>query len=402
MKWQVSFAAFSGLFFGLEAALWLLLTLRTEKVSSRTKRVIAVPLLLGVLFVPAIFSCPLRGFELTYSAFGIGSILRLVDLYWIIPRREGRQVYLSPDQLSVEAWAPLRRTKGRDGTAKSTAAEQEAEGRISASDKKSIWRLAVSVLVWYFATDVLGSWLMTFGAQEVVDLVAKYPAYFALWSLIAMAGVACVFNLYGRVSQLCYILFSLRTLHYDPDEWPLVMPHPYLATSISDFWSKRWHQIFRRTWVSFAYKPVLRSTQAFAKLYAHHIPSARHLIASMSSALASLSVFAVSGFMHEYIALVSFQREYYKPGRQMLFFVSHGLAVVFEAIVSQSFTLSFPGRKLLGWIWVMAFGYWTFPWFFQPYMRDQIWHILSHHPTVCKNFVHNLCKEGWIWCGKDM
>ena len=46
-------------------------------------------------------------------------------------------------------------------------------------------------------------------------------------------------------------LFSLVFFCQSPSQWPPLFDHPWLATSLSQFWSRRWHQLFREIYVSF-------------------------------------------------------------------------------------------------------------------------------------------------------
>ena len=47
-----------------------------------------------------------------------------------------------------------------------------------------------------------------------------------------------------------FALFSLVFLCHSPSQWPPLFDHPWLATSLSQFWSRRWHQLFKDIYVS--------------------------------------------------------------------------------------------------------------------------------------------------------
>ncbi|KAJ3482612.1 hypothetical protein NLI96_g6871 [Meripilus lineatus] len=52
--------------------------------------------------------------------------------------------------------------------------------------------------------------------------------------------------------QTCYALatlFGVAILLQSPSQWPPIMDNPFAADSLHDFWSKRWHQALRRTFV---------------------------------------------------------------------------------------------------------------------------------------------------------
>ena len=51
-------------------------------------------------------------------------------------------------------------------------------------------------------------------------------------------------------------LFSVIFLCHSPSQWPPLFDRPWLATSLSQFWSRRWHQLFTDTFVSFGGDPL--------------------------------------------------------------------------------------------------------------------------------------------------
>ena len=61
-------------------------------------------------------------------------------------------------------------------------------------------------------------------------------------SLVAWAGIYTFIQFCYDICTLLAILF----LGHDPEQWPPAFDAPWLATSISDFWGRRWHQFFRR------------------------------------------------------------------------------------------------------------------------------------------------------------
>ena len=48
-----------------------------------------------------------------------------------------------------------------------------------------------------------------------------------------------------------FALFSFIFLSHSPSQWPPLFDHPWLATSVSQFWSRRWHQLFNDLFLSF-------------------------------------------------------------------------------------------------------------------------------------------------------
>ena len=64
-------------------------------------------------------------------------------------------------------------------------------------------------------------------------------------SLVACAGIYTFIQLCYDICTLVAVLF----LRHDPEQWPPAFDAPWLATSISDFWGRRWHQFFRRLFI---------------------------------------------------------------------------------------------------------------------------------------------------------
>ncbi|KAK0183843.1 hypothetical protein F5146DRAFT_988778 [Armillaria mellea] len=46
-------------------------------------------------------------------------------------------------------------------------------------------------------------------------------------------------------------LIGVLVFHQDPTEWPPLFDDPWLSTSLSQFWARRWHQALKHTYVSF-------------------------------------------------------------------------------------------------------------------------------------------------------
>jgi len=67
-----------------------------------------------------------------------------------------------------------------------------------------------------------------------------------------------VFMFYASLSTayMLITLFSLIFLYHSPSQWPPLFDRPWLSTSLSQFWSRRWHQLFREIFVSFGGNPL--------------------------------------------------------------------------------------------------------------------------------------------------
>lgn len=132
--------------------------------------------------------------------------------------------------------------------------------------------------------------------------------------------------------------------------------------------SKRWHQVFRTAWLALPFRPV--------RTLASKITSK-----TVALALASISVFFVSGLMHEYLALCAMGWKPYWArfiGDECLFFTLHGVLVVFEKMVRASVPSSWrhsPLSRIVGHAWVVGVIYVTFPWFVNAFGYFNLWHV---------------------------
>lgn len=147
----------------------------------------------------------------------------------------------------------------------------------------------------------------------LVGFLTVWMAYFAMqWSHLLLA-------------ILCTILFQ-----HHPSQWPPLFDSPWLSTSLTELWGRRWHQMMRELLMSLGFAP-------FNYLFGH---------------LGGLfGAFLVSGIIHD-IELRSFGR----GGNSVAvigFWAMCGVGVVLERIWKK-----YTGRPVGG-IWGRL---WTFGW----------------------------------------
>ena len=61
------------------------------------------------------------------------------------------------------------------------------------------------------------------------------------------------------VMQLEYDVFTIvgiAIFRQDPAQWPPIFQAPWLATSLHEIWGRRWHQLFKRTYVMLGGRPL--------------------------------------------------------------------------------------------------------------------------------------------------
>ena len=119
-----------------------------------------------------------------------------------------------------------------------------------------------------------------------------------------------------------------------------VMQNPLMAKSLADFWGARWNTAFNELAFRFTFRPLRRWT---------------------TPALATLTVFSLSGLIHELVISVPAHGGY---GRPTLYFVTQGLGVIAER--------SRWGRKLVlghglrGWFFTLVVTVGPVAWLFHP------------------------------------
>ncbi|KAI6003208.1 membrane bound O-acyl transferase family-domain-containing protein [Pisolithus orientalis] len=91
----------------------------------------------------------------------------------------------------------------------------------------------------------LGSWK----GDSILDYSLPFvPRYLRALQILYLAVWLTYFALnwaYYSLAIVCIIVFRQR-----PSQWPPLFDRPWLSTSLSDFWGRRWHQMFRFPLVS--------------------------------------------------------------------------------------------------------------------------------------------------------
>lgn len=129
--------------------------------------------------------------------------------------------------------------------------------------------------------------------------------------------------------QMCYDLatvIGVYLLSHDPTSWPPIFDNPWVATSLSEFWAKRWHQLLRQTFITLGGVP--------GKFVGGNIGMV-------------LGTFLASGMYHE-CAAIAMGREW--DNTVVIFFASQGIFVLLERVWRRV-----TGKRVAGWpglLWV--------------------------------------------------
>jgi hypothetical protein len=154
--------------------------------------------------------------------------------------------------------------------------------------------------------------------------LAPLTRFFVSTAIHVLTGSALVAG-FSMVYDLMTLL-AVAVLGHSPSAWPPVMDNPWAAQSLHEFWARRWHQLFRQTFLVFGGIPGRK------------IGGDVGLV---------LGTFLASGLFHE-CTILAMGREW--DSRVPLFFILQGGSVIGERIWKKV-----TGRRVdgfLGRLWV--------------------------------------------------
>jgi Membrane bound O-acyl transferase family len=187
-------------------------------------------------------------------------------------------------------------------------AEAFFDQRAKASTRWSEW-------AWAIVQTAAGFWLLVAFAPL---LTASHPLV-AGW--VAMTGIVSI--LHFGVSQL--LSLAWRTAGVNARH---IMHKPLLATSLADFWSRRWNLAFRDLVHRFVLRP---------------------LVPAIGVGWATMAVFLVSGLLHDVVISLAARGGW---GMPTLYFLIQGVALLLERSPwGKSVGL---GRGIVGWLFAAA------------------------------------------------
>ena len=178
-----------------------------------------------------------------------------------------------------------------------------------------------------FSPDTFGS---TKGGSIIDPSLPPVARYARSTTITLLSAVVIYFSLTMMYNFTTLLAFLLSGLREDPAAWPPISEAPWRATSIADFWARRWHQTFRRPFIVIGGYPARK---VFGKLGG------------------VLGVFALSGVLHDWsIWGMGRGTDFSRLGG---FFVLNGVGVILEQV-----WLRLTGKKVggwTGWTWTMVY-----------------------------------------------
>jgi hypothetical protein len=181
-----------------------------------------------------------------------------------------------------------------------------------------------SKCVSWFGPDTIGS---PNGGTIFDSSLPPFTRYLRSSVITTLSGVTSYLTV-EAVYQLHAVEFMVLFRQY-PSQWPPLFDAPWFSTSLSSFWGRKWHQIFRESFVAVGSKPL----EVF-----------------FGRAGVVMGAFAVSGALHD-VGMRGMGRG--GDSLQVMgFFLMHGVGVMMEGVWKRV-----TGRRvggLVGWLWVFT------------------------------------------------
>ncbi|KAF7375034.1 MBOAT-2 domain-containing protein [Mycena sanguinolenta] len=195
----------------------------------------------------------------------------------------------------------------------------------------------------------------------VYDMTISDPFLRSVRSTVVTILVGLCIHSAIQIGGDAFGIIGVGLIGQSSSEWPPIFDSPWLATSLTDFWAARWHQLFRQDFLALGAKPLT-------------------LVAGRPGGV--LGAFLVSGILH-YVGLWGMGRG--TDVRVIYFFLVMGVGVILEG-----FWKRLTGSRVSGWmgwiwscVWIVGWGpLMADPWcisgimasvFVPPPVRPSVW-----------------------------
>ncbi|KAI8842242.1 hypothetical protein BJ741DRAFT_592575 [Chytriomyces cf. hyalinus JEL632] len=233
----------------------------------------------------------------------------------------------------------------------------------------------------------------TISVAKAFCLKHDYSWNASLLSLLDLHGVmlhlAYGFLMYSEIDFFYHIVTIPIFITLDVPYVPIFQA-PYLATSLQDFWSRRWNHPVCAAFHQIIFEPTLKALESKRQAL-HSSSKSRHSRKfnkkpkPIHLAIATLSTFLVSGLFHEYCVLVLMPEQ--MNGSNLAYFTIHGCLCVLHVALQKS--LGFGSRWGLHWAWNIPCWFGTMchllvtaPLFIAPYVKSKLFMLFPVPETV--------------------
>ena len=157
---------------------------------------------------------------------------------------------------------------------------------------------------------------------------AFYASHLGGCVLTLLCGVT-IYTALQAGSGLVSVL-AVGLMRQDVARWePGLLSSPWEAESVSEFWSCRWHHLFRQSFMHLGYRPLAR----------------------VARPLGVMGVFLVSAYLHEWGQMTMAPPPHPHISPTALFFLAQGVAVLIEQAWQHATRLSVSGCTGRLWTW---------------------------------------------------
>ncbi|KAN0101097.1 Membrane bound O-acyl transferase family domain containing protein [Tylopilus felleus] len=205
-------------------------------------------------------------------------------------------------------------------------------------ESRSIFVLLSLCRLTFFAVtfDILCRYIRSFGRDTfgtpkggtIFDPALPAVERYTKSSIITLLYGLTAYLLVDATYQLLAVLFVVLFRQY-PSQWPPLFDVPWLATSLSSFWGRRWHQLFREPFVVIGSKPMERFGRVGTIMGAFALSSVLHDVGTQGMGRDTDDTLPVVGF-----------------------FLIHGVGVLMEDAWKQATGKRVGG--IIGWLWVIS------------------------------------------------
>ena len=167
---------------------------------------------------------------------------------------------------------------------------------------------------------------------SIFDETLPFPVRYFRASIISTFALVTTYS--GvQLTYNAFTVLGILVFGQDPAQWPPAFDQPWFSTSLSDLWSRRWHQTYRHTIIVCAYPFYL-------------------VFGRVGGIIAG---FLASGLIHHFIMLAFGSR--LEPWRMII-----GFGMMAPGMIAERAYYKCTGNKvggIVGWVWTMS---WLLVW----------------------------------------